>query len=267
MRQNKLLKNAAKNTFLYLKHNSATVLTCVGAVGVVATSVMTAKATIKAVEIVNEAECKKNDTLTKTEIIKATAVCYVPAFIMGVSTLTCIFGANVLNKRQQAALISAYTLIDNSYKEYKNKLKELYGEEAHNNIVDSLMVEKAQQIDIYAQGIFSSSNLAIEDGTSEPRLFYDEYSGRYFESTIERVMNAEYHLNRNYILGGSVPLNMLYEFLGLETTDYGDAVGWSCYNEIYWIDFNHRKTVLDDGLECYILETPFGPTADYLDEE
>lgn len=267
MKQNRLLKNAMNNTLLYLKHNSATVLTCVGAVGVVATSVLTAKATIKAVELVNEAECEKNDNLTKSEIIKTSGMCYIPAVVVGFSTLACIFGANVLNKRQQASLISAYTLIDNSFREYKNKLKELYGEEAHNNIVDALMVEKAQQIDIYAQGFLSSSNLAIEDGTSEPRLFYDEYSNRYFESTVERVMNAEYHLNRNYILGGSVPLNMLYEFLGLEQTDYGDSVGWSCYNEIYWIDFNHRKTVLDDGLECYILEMPFGPTADYLDEE
>lgn len=261
--KNKLLKRATSDILLYLKNHSSTVLTCVGAVGVVTTSILTAKATIKAVELINEAECVKKEDLTKVEIVKTAGACYIPAIVMGASTIACIFGANVLNKRQQAALVSAYTLIDTSYKEYKGKLKELYGEETHNNIVDSLMVEKAEHMDIYAEGLASSCNLAIADGTSEPRLFYDEYSGRYFESTIEQVMNAEYHLNRNYILRGSAVLNELYEFLGLETKDYGDTVGWSCYNEIYWIDFNHRKTVLDDGLECYILEMPFGPSADY----
>lgn len=257
-----MLKRITTDTLLYLKNHSSTVLTCVGAVGVVTTSILTAKATIKAVELINEAECTKKEELTKVEIVKTAGPCYIPAVIMGVSTLACIFGANVLNKRQQAALVSAYTLIDTSYKEYKGKLKELYGEEAHNNIVDSLMVEKAKEIDISAPGIFSNSSLLI-DGESEPVLFYDEYSGRYFESTIERVMNAEYHLNRNYILGGAVTLNMLYDFLGLEQTEYGNAVGWSCYNDLYWIDFNHPKVTLEDGLECYRLEMPFGPTADF----
>jgi hypothetical protein len=32
---------------------------------------------------------------------------------------------------------------------------------------------------------------------------------------------AEYHLNRNYILRGEAVINELYEFLGLEPTDWG----------------------------------------------
>lgn len=267
MKSNQLLKNALDNSVRYLKSNSTTVLTCVGAIGAVATSVLTAKATIKAVKIVNEAECSRKEELDKKEIIKLTYRCYIPPMVIGASSMACIFGANVLNKNQQAALMSAYALIDNSFKEYKGKLKELYGEETHNNVINALAIEKAREVQIYSDGIFTTSTIAIQDGTSEPRLFYDEYSGRYFESTIEQVMSAEYHLNRNYILRGDVTLNELYEFLGLDTTDYGDAVGWCYVNGIYWIDFNHRKTVLDDGLECYILEMPFGPTADYLEDD
>lgn len=38
-------------------------------------------------------------------------------------------------------------------------------------------------------------------------------------------------------------------------------MGWAPTDEgEYWIEFNSRKTVLDDGLEVYILETPFEPT-------
>lgn len=247
---------------LFFKRNGSTILSCIGGVGVVVTCVMAVKATPKALSLIEQEEEKKGEKLTNFEVVKTTAKIYIPTVVTGTATIACIFGANVLNKRQQASLMSAYALIDNSYKEYKNKLKELYGEEAHQKIVDSIAIEKAQDTYIHSECLCTSCNLATEDHSSEPKLFYDEYSNRYFESTIEQVITAEYHLNRNYVLGGGAPLNMLYEFLGLEPTDYGSAVGWAIDDdELYWIDFNHRKVTLDDGLECYIIETPFGPKA------
>ena len=39
--------------------------------------------------------------------------------------------------------------------------------------------------------------------------------------------------------------------------------GIGVVDELYWIDFNHRKVVMDDGLAVYILETPYGPRADW----
>ena len=42
----------------------------------------------------------------------------------------------------------------------------------------------------------------------------------------EQVLMAEYHLNRNYILRGEAVINELYEFLGLEPTDWGAEAGW-----------------------------------------
>ena len=176
------------------------------------------------------------------------------------STIACIFGANILNKRKQASLASAYALINSSYKEYKSKLKELYGEEAHNNIVDSIAVEKCSEVHISDVNLASVCSQEIESDT-EPRLFYDEYSGRYFETTIEKVLLAEYHLNREYILRGFASLNDFYRLLGLETTDYGETVGWDICSEIYWIDFDHRKTFIGDSddFECYIIEMPYYP--------
>lgn len=43
----------------YIKRNSATILTCVGAVGVVTTAVLTAKAAPKASKILEEAKAEK----------------------------------------------------------------------------------------------------------------------------------------------------------------------------------------------------------------
>lgn len=82
-------------------------------------------------------------------------------------------------------------------------------------------------------------------------------------------MQAEYHLNRIFVTeGGCVCLNEFYEYLGLDPTPNGEKVGWNMYyDETFWIDFNHRKVTMDDGLECYIIETAFMPTEEALNEE
>ena len=246
---------------LFLKKNSATILTVAAAAGVITTSVLSAKAAIKASRVLAHKEEEKGEKLTFEEIISAVWAIYIPPVVAGMSTIACVFGANILNKRQQASLASAYALVDSSYKEYKAKLKELYGEEAHNNIVDAIAAEKCDEVHISAGGLTSAYTQEIESD-AEPRLFYDEYSGRYFETTIEKVLLAEYHLNRNYILRGFARLNEFYEFLGLEPTDYGETVGWDICGEIHWIDFNHRKAFIgddNDGFECYIIEMPYYP--------
>ena len=253
-----------KGLAIFFKKNSATILTITGTVGVVATSILTAKAAVKASKIIEEAEQEKGEKLTVKESVETVWTVFIPPVVAGASTITCVFGANILNKRQQASLVSAYALIENSYREYKAKLKELYGEEAHNNIVDAVAAEKCKDIHVPSGGLTSEYTQEIGSDT-EPRLFYDEYSGRYFESTIEKVLLAEYHLNRNYILRGFARLNDFYEFLGLEQTDYDEAVGWDICSEIYWIDFNHRKILIgddNDSFECYVIEMPYYPSED-----
>ena len=249
---------------LFLKKNSSTILTVAAVAGVITTSVLSAKAAIKASRVLAHKEEEKGEKLTFEETISSVWTIYIPPVIAGMSTIACVFGANILNKRQQASLASAYALIENSYREYKAKLKEIYGEEAHNNIVDAIAAEKHEDVHISSGGLTSEYTQEIESDT-EPRLFYDEYSGRYFESTIEKVLLAEYHLNRNYILRGFARLNDFYEFLGLEQTDYDEAVGWDICSEIYWIDFNHRKILIgddNDSFECYIIEMPCYPSED-----
>ena len=107
---------------LFFKRNSSTILTCVGALGVVTTSVLAVKATPKALALIEAAKEEKGEELTPVETVQVAGPVYIPAIVTGVSTIACIFGANALNKRQQAALMSAYALLDSSYKEYKAKV-------------------------------------------------------------------------------------------------------------------------------------------------
>lgn len=258
------MNNLLSKSKLFLKKNTSTILTCVGAAGVIATTVMAVQATPKVLTLIKEEETIKGGDLTKLEKVKVAGPTYIPAAVTGVATIACIFGANVLNKRYQASLISAYALLDTSFKDYKRKLKELYGQETHNNIIDSLAIEKAENVNVTGAYFSMDCDLSIEDNDGSEKLFYDEFSNRYFEATIEQVISAEYHLNRNYTLRGYSVLNELYEFLGLETTDNGSVLGWMPTDEgEYWIDFNHRKVVMDDGLECYIIEMPFEPKPDF----
>ena len=160
-----------------LRKASPTILTCIGAVGVVATAVLAVKATPKALRLIEIAEDHRHDDdpnwtwspLTKTEIIKTTWKCYVPAVVTGAATIICIFGANTLNRRQQASLASAYALLNRSYNDYKRKLKELYGKEAHDNIMKALAVEKADKVDISAWNFCSLSSLEFEGAEEEER--------------------------------------------------------------------------------------------------
>lgn len=252
------------NVQSFITRNTSTILTCLGGAGVIATSLIAVKATPKALRLIDKAKKDKGRELTKWEKTKTITPSYIPAFIVGAATISSIFGASNLSKRQQASLMSLCALLSNFYKDYKNKLKELYGEEAHYNIMNAIAIERAEDVYINSSYLGSRCNLATEENSSEPVLFYDEYSERFFESSIEQVITAEYHLNRNYILRGSSVLNELYDFLGLEQTEYGSTIGWAPLDDgMYWIDFNHRKSVAEDGTEFYILEMPFAPTIDY----
>lgn len=239
---------------LFLKKHSPTILTCVGAVGAVATAVVAVRATPKALSLLEDAKEEKGEELTKLETVRIAGPAYIPATLIGVTTIACIFGANVLNKKQQASILSAYTLLDQSYKNYKEKIKELYGEEAEEKVEDSI-----------AQDYYEGRYIQPE---GDKKLFFDSFSMRYFESTIEDVQRAEYKLNRDFEMKDAVSINEFYELLGIEPVENGDRYGWStdsCF-EMYgnaWIDFDHRLTTLDDGLECYILSMPFEPVYNF----
>ena len=238
----------------FLKRESPTILTCVGAVGVVATAVATAKATTKASELLESAEEVKGEELTNLEKVNIAGPVYIPAILFGAATITCIFGANILNKHQQAAMASAYALLDRSYKEYKTKVNELYGEEANKLINEEIAKDKYEETDIQ-----------VTDGK---QLFYDDYSKRYFESTINDVLRAEYELNRSLIMQGGVYLNEWYESLDLEPLEGTSTFGWSegmCYDMYWqsWLDFSHATKVMDDGRECTIIYMLCEPVIDF----
>lgn len=246
--------------------NASTVLTCLGGAGVIITSVMAAKATPKALENLEEAKQEKGEELSKWEKVKVAGPKYLPTIVIGGVTVVCIFGANILNKRQQANLASAYALIDQSYKRYQNKVKEIYGEDAHEEILELIAAEKSENVGIKSPGFVSNDKLYVDNQCGETRIFYDEFGDRFFEATLEQVISAQYHLNRNYTLRGYTVLNEFYDFLGIEPTGYGNELGWIANDDgKYWIEFNNKKVNIR-GVDCIIIEMPFAPDLEWQEE-
>lgn len=246
---------------LYLKQSSPAILTCLGAVGVITTAVLAVKSTPRASELIKADSRVNHDgdphAYTKLEAIQSCWKCYIPATLIGLSTIACIFGANVLNKRNQASLASAYAMLNESYQRYRKAANTVYGEDADSKI-------KAQMAkDTYVSADGYSVYYADLDPESEKILCYDLYSQRYFTATMAAVLNAQYHVNRNLCLRGNTTINEFYEFLGIEPINHGDEIGWSMdefmEGGIMWLDFENSQSVLDDGMECCVISALWDP--------
>lgn len=158
----------------FLKKAAPTILTCLGSAGVIATAVVAVKATPKAQELLAEAKQEKEGELTKIETVRAIIPAYWPSVAIGLSTIACIVSANLLNRHSQAALAGAYALLESSYKEYKNKAKDVYGDDADKTIKQK-MAEDRYEVD-------------DSEDQEDSQLFFDFNTLQYFRSTMGEVV-------------------------------------------------------------------------------
>lgn len=242
----------------FWNRNGSTILTILGGIGVIGTAVLAVKATPKAMKLVEEAKEEKGEELTKWEIVKVTGPAYIPAGIVGLASVGCIFGANILNKKTQASMASAYALLDQSFKEYKRKVVDVYGSEADQKVRAEI-----------AKDHYDDDDFAVVPEEDDGKiLFYDQFSHRYFRSTMEDVLKAEYNTNRQLAVNTGVYLNEFYEFLDLAPITAGKELGWSTgilesHYWASWIEFDHEKFETDDGLEGYIISMRYEPVIDF----
>lgn len=248
------------NSKLFVKRNSSAILCCAATAGVVATAVVAVKSTPKAMRLIQEQEEAKGEKLTKLETIKAVGPTYVPSILLGVSTIACIFGANVINKKQQASLVSLYSLLDSSYKNYKNNVKETFGADADNKIAQTIANKH------YGKVIDANDNYDGNVSSEEipgTEIFMDFCTFGFFYSTMEDVKNAEKFINDILRMRGDVYLNEYKTALGLESTKIDYEMGWSrqLLNEHGFdeIIFTTEKVKLDNGKDCYVLSVPVDP--------
>lgn len=232
----------------FFKRNGGTILTFFSAAGVVATGYLSGKAALAA-----NKEMKNFQDAPLKEKIRVLAPIYIPPVAAGTATIACMFGANGLNRRQQASMLAAGAVVERTFKKYRGKVEELLGDDA-----------------IKADICDTPPDVPLD---KDERLFYFNYYedgenpeyGSYFQSTPEKVLKAEMELNRLFILRRRATLNDFFKLLELKTVEGGDDLGWSeelgrDYYGYSWVDFEHYDATLDDGLECTIISMPFQPT-------
>lgn len=249
MQVNKVLKEITQFT----KRNANTILTIASGVGVVGSMVLVAKETPLAIDRLRQAEMDKEDELTTLETTIVAASAYMPAIIVGTSTLVCIVSCGVLNAKRQNQLVALCTLANNSYREYREKLIELKGEELDREIVAEVTRSH------------SDYRLANDDESDSKIVWYDPISKRYFTRFEREVIDAEYQLNRTFALQGYATVNDWYATLGIPGTMEGAALGWTIEDGVYWIDFEHNKQEMEEGTTCYSINPLFEPNESFVE--
>lgn len=310
---NKLaIMNKASNlmgkTGLKLKKYSPEILVVAGVVGTVASAVMACQATLKVNEVLEKSkkqidsihECAADASLVESgeyspeDAKKDLATVYAqtglqfaklygPAVILGALSITSILASNNILRKRNIALGAAYATLDQSFKDYRKRVVDRFGEAVDRELKYNIKAQKVEEMETDPEtGKQKKVKKAIEvsDGqfVSPYARFFDE-SSRYFEKNPElnlMFLRAEQNFANDRLKArGYVFLNEIYERLGIPTTKAGQVVGW-----IYdpkngkgdnYIDFGiydmNREKVRDfvNGYERVIL-LDFNVDGDILNE-
>ena len=233
-----------------IKKHLPTILTGLGVVGCAAVGISAAKAQKKVDEY-------NKDLMDRDEMLKVYIKNYWPTVVIFALTSGCIVGSNKLNQKQYQELLKAYTGLGAGFAAYRGAVIEKYGEE-----VDEELCEEAvavMQSDTYI-------DLSLTNSPGKKLLFYEPVSGKYFRAYERDVLLAEYHLNRNFVIGGAVSVSQLLWFLGLSDTADSNRYGWTMEDGYCWVDISHELMNKKlDGEDVYEICYTFPPELDYED--
>lgn len=234
-----------------------TVMSCVG-IGV------TAGLSVKAGMKIEHDLAEKPDLNTKETAKVYAKHCTVPVIFAAVTIAALITGKCIDKsnfKRQKAELAALYAGLNKAYKMYQDEAKQELGEEKHQKIMQKIGQE-AHQVDICDESFGEPCNTPFDLDAEEPRTFYDEWSGEYFQVSPEQVYRAMFGLNRIFSERGYVPLRKWYELLGVKPKkDPGNYV-WTAEDDLLWLDFINSCTKTDDGFECWTVGFVVDPYED-----
>lgn len=236
---------------LAIKQYSPEILVITGVVGVVVSAVMACKATRK-IDPVLEAHRKnaeavhrkyekaKNDHAEKREItlvyIKTGmgfVKLYAPSVTIGALSITGILAGNNILRKRNIALAAAYTAIDASYKQYRGRVIERFGEEVDKELRIGSHQEKIEVIEKDENGEEKKVKKTItvvdsslsdyaryfaygEAKAAEPNADYNLFFLKAQQELANHMLRANEHLF----------LNEVYDMLGIEKSVAGQIVGW-----------------------------------------
>ena len=112
----------------------------------VGAAVLSAKATPKALELIQHEEYQRHEELTTAEKVKVAWKCYIPAGLLAfVSCISTVCGTKIGIARQ-AELISLVTAGENMFERYRRKVEEKFGKDAEQGVRTELAKDRVEQL-------------------------------------------------------------------------------------------------------------------------
>ena len=252
----KFFKGVGKN----VSKHSPEILTAIGVVGMITTTVLAVKATPKALEKIEEKKEELNlepaDNLTTVETVKAAWKPYIPAVVTGVFATGCLIAANSVHAKRYAGLATAYQISTTALNEYREKVVETIGEKKERVVHDKIAEDRVKKNPPETQEVY------VVEGNKT--LTYDVLSGRYFMSDRSLIERVQHELNRKMDRGieHSISLNEFYTEIGLPQIPVGNQVGWAIGTNNDMIDIYFSSTLTEQG-PCMTIEHLVPPEYDF----
>lgn len=250
---------------LILKKNSPEILMTVGVVGVVASTVMACKATLKADAVINEAKRKLDMIKTAKELVNAgyteqdykkdlvltyvqTGMDFVklygPAILVGAASISCIIGSHGIMKKRNLAVVAAYKAIEQSFSDYRKRVVEEFGSEKDRLFKNGIVQNKVTVTEVDENGKTKKTQKIVE--SVDPNEV-SQYARFFDESSISWSKTPEYNLmflkcQQNYCNDllrsrGHIFLNEVYDLIGVPRSQAGAVVGWVKDEGDSFVDF------------------------------
>lgn len=243
-----LFENLSRNRAmleLIAKKNSPKVLFVGGVVGMVGTTVLACRATLKVQEVLegterdimvshavrdqhpdqySESDRQKDSVIIYARSAGKITMLYAPSIILGTISIAALTKSHNILQERNAALMAAYAALDKGFKAYRSRVIEKYGEDQDR--------EFRYETEVVASGSGKTKKTQVriaQDGPSVYAVFYDEYSPNWSrEPEINKIFlkNKQNYVNDLLRARGHVFLNEVYHELGLPHTKAGAVVGW-----------------------------------------
>lgn len=231
------------------------ILTGIGIAGMITTTVLAVKATPKAILLLNDRKDElETERLPITEVVKTTWKCYIPAAVTCGASIACLIGASSVNLKRNAALATAYKLSEAALSEYRDAVVETIGEKKERDISDKVAEKRVKKNPVTKSDVIVTGN-----GTT---LCLDSISGRYFQSSMQKIESAKNKINERMLYENYVSLNDLYDELGMECTKIGEDLGWNIFGDGL-LDISFSSQLTDDGTPCLVMDYSVEPRHNY----
>lgn len=240
----KMIGNSIK---VYMAKHSPEILTGIGIGGFLTTIGMAISTAPKAKAEIADAEYyadKYEEPLRTKDRAKIYAKYYWPiALSTGLSTACVVMGNRQQHKRN-AALAAAYTISQETLKDYQSAIAESLDEKKVEEIrkkVDQKTVDRSAEV--------KPDSTYVPSGKS---LYFDRWSGRYFVSDRETLREICNTLSRQMLGDMYVTLNDVYDALDLDRIPFGNEIGWDVNKSFIEATFGSKLN--EKGEPCVVFD-------------